>query len=45
MMVVTRIVDECTSYPVGIPFSVERASFVVELIAARRALLQAAFGE
>lgn len=45
MMKLTRIIEECTSCRVDLPFSAERADFVVELIAARRASLQAAFGD
>ncbi len=45
MLEVRKIVGECARYRVGIPFGMERANFVVELIAARRALLRAAFGD
>ncbi|MEZ5862675.1 MAG: hypothetical protein R3D25_00805 [Geminicoccaceae bacterium] len=45
MLEVSRILGECARYRVGIPFGAERADFVVELIAARRALLHAAFGD
>jgi hypothetical protein len=40
-----EVIADCSSFDIDIPFSAERAAFVVELIAARRALLRATFGE
>jgi hypothetical protein len=42
---VAAICDECTQFDVSVPFTRERAAFIVALIEARRAQLRALLGE